>query len=128
MTIQLSGVIVNDQDCAICFSTQVLGFSKKLDLPAGESRWLTVVSPEEPEGTQLLLEPDAHPASATYQRSLFEDGVPLTSLTVDDIEKEYERLKALGVVFTAKPADAGGTLVAVFDDTCGNLIQTYRKS
>lgn len=128
MKIKLSSVIVQNQEIALRFYTEVLGFTKKMDLPAGEFRWLTVVSPEEPDGTQLLLEPNANPAAATYQRALFEAGFPLTSFAVDDIEKEYQRLKALGVVFTTTPTNAGGTIVAVFEDTCGNLIQIYQAS
>jgi len=95
--------------------------------PAGEFRWLTVVSPEEPDGTQLLLEPSANPAAAAYQRALYESGIPLTSFAVDDIEKEYQRLRSLGVVFRSKPTNAGGAIVAVFEDTCGNLIQIYQE-
>ncbi len=128
MKIKLNSVIVQDQETALRFYTDVLGFVKKIDLPAGEFRWLTVVSPEEPDGTQLLLEPDAHPAAATYQRALFESGIPLTSFAVDDIEMEYRRLKGLGVTFTTKPTKMDGAIVAVFDDTCGNLIQIYQES
>lgn len=128
MKIKLNSVIVQDQERALRFYTEVLGFTKKQDLPAGEFRWLTVVSPEEPDGTQLLLEPNSHPASAAYQRALFESGIPLTSFAVDDIEKEYQRLEALGVAFTAKPTDVGGAIVAVLEDTCGNLIQIYQES
>ncbi len=126
MKIKLNSVIVQDQESALRFYTEVLGFRKKVDLPAGEFRWLTVVSPEEPDGTQLLLEPNANPAAATYQRALFEAGIPLTSFAVEDIEQEYQRLKAFGVVFTAKPTNTGGAIVAVFEDTCGNLIQMYQ--
>jgi predicted enzyme related to lactoylglutathione lyase len=122
----MNSVIVQDQESALRFYTEILGFRKKLDLPAGEFRWLTLVSPEEPGGTQLLLEPNAHPAAATYQKALFEARIPLTSFAVDDIVAEYERLKALGVVFTAKPTPVGGSTVAVFEDTCGNLIQIYQ--
>ena len=128
MKIKLNSVIVNDQEKALHFYTEVLGFEKKVDLPAGEFRWLTVASSDEPEGAQLLLEPNAHPAAATYQRALFDTGIPLTSFAVDDIESEYARLLALGVTFTTKPADAGGAIVAVFDDTCGNLIQIYQTA
>jgi catechol 2,3-dioxygenase-like lactoylglutathione lyase family enzyme len=128
MKIRLNSVIVQNQESALRFYTEVLGFAKKMDLPAGEFRWLTVVSPEEPDGTQLLLEPNANPASATYQRALFEAGIPLTSFAVDDIEKEYQRLTALGVVFTTEPTAAGDATVAVFEDRCGNLIQIYQAS
>ncbi len=128
MRIKLNSVLVQNQDSALRFYTEVLRFVKKMDLAAGEYRWLTVVSPEEPDGAQLLLEPNVHPAAATYQRALFESGIPLTSFAVDDIDAEYERLKALGVVFTTKPTKADGAIVAVFEDTCGNLIQIYQES
>lgn len=123
MRINLTSVLVDDQDKALKFYTEVLGFVKKTDIPVGEAKWLTVVSPEEPGGTELLLEPNAHPAAKTFQKALFEDGIPLTSFAVDDIEKEYERMRNLGVVFTMKPTKTGPVTVAVFDDTCGNLIQ-----
>ena len=126
MRISLNNVIVNDQERALRFYTEVLGFQKKMDLPAGEYRWLTVVSPEEPDGTQLVLEPNANPAAATYQRALFEAGIPLTAFAVDGIELEHRRLLGLGVKFTAPPTDAGGATIAVLDDTCGNLIQIYQ--
>ena len=128
MRIHLSSVIVEDQERALRFYTEVLGFQLKVDLPAGEFRWLTVVSPEDPDGTQLLLEPNAHPAAATYQRALYRSGIPLTSFAVDDIEREVRRLKARGVAFQSEPADVGGAVVAVFDDTCGNLIQIVQVS
>jgi catechol 2,3-dioxygenase-like lactoylglutathione lyase family enzyme len=123
MRIYLNSVTVQDQDHALDFYTRVLGFVVKFDLPVGACRWLTVVSPEEPEGAQLLLEPNAFPAAATYQQALYEAGIPLTSFAVDDIEKEVERLTALGVVFGQKATDTGDAIVAVFDDTCGNWIQ-----
>jgi predicted enzyme related to lactoylglutathione lyase len=126
--ITLTSVIVQDQESALRFYTQVLGFRKKMDLPAGEFRWLTVVSAEEPDGTQLLLESNANPAAAAYQRALFESGIPLTAFAVDDIEEEVQRLKALGVVFTTQPAKVDGAMVAVFQDSCGNLIQIYQES
>jgi predicted enzyme related to lactoylglutathione lyase len=125
--IKLNSVIVQNQESALRFYTEVLGFEKKVDFPAGEYRWLTVVAPEEPDGTELVLEPDAHPASATYQRALFDSGIPLTAFAVDDIENECRRLKELGVVFTTEPTDTGGAIVAIFDDTCGNLIQIYQE-
>jgi predicted enzyme related to lactoylglutathione lyase len=125
--IKLNSVIVRDQESALRFYTEVLGFEKKVDFPAGEYRWLTVVAPEEPDGTQVVLEPNAHPASATYQRALFESGIPLTAFAVDDIENEYRRLRDLGVVFATEPTDMGSAIVAVFDDTCGNLIQIYQE-
>jgi glyoxylase I family protein len=125
--IKLNSVIVQNQESALRFYTDVLGFEKKVDLPAGEYRWLTVVAPEERDGTQLVLEPDAHLASATYQRALFESGIPLTAFAVGDVENEVRRLKELGVAFTTEPTEMGGVIVAVFDDTCGNLIQIYQE-
>lgn len=126
MRIKLNSVLVDDQDKALSFYTDVLGFSKKVDLPMGEFRWLTVVAPEEPDGTELVLEPNAFPASATYQRALYDAGIPLTSLEVDDVQQEYERLKAADVVFTTPPTPAGHTTIAVFADTCGNYIQIHQ--
>jgi len=102
---------------------EILGFVKKRDKPVGKFRWLTVVSPEEPDGTELLLEPNDNPAAKTYQKSIFEQGIPATAFFVEDIQKEYKRMKKLGIVFTMKPTKTGPTIVAVFDDTCGNLIQ-----
>jgi len=121
--INIASVLVDDQEKALKFYTQVLGFVKKVDVPAGEYRWLTVVSPEQPDGPELLLEPDAHPAAKEYKKALVEDGIPLMSFAVDDVEKEYERLVAAGVKFTQGPVRMGPVTVAVFDDTCGNLIQ-----
>jgi catechol 2,3-dioxygenase-like lactoylglutathione lyase family enzyme len=124
MRINLSSVLVDDQDKALHFYTHVLGFQKKTEVPLGEHRWLTVVSPEDPDGTELVLEPDtAHPAAKPYKAALVSDGIPLTSFAVDDVHEEYERLRALGVAFTQKPAEMGPVTTAVFDDTCGNLIQ-----
>jgi predicted enzyme related to lactoylglutathione lyase len=121
--IVLTSVLVDDQAKALRFYTDVLGFVKKADFPAGEARWLTVVSPAAPDGVQLLLEPTGHPASKTYQKALFADGIPLTSFGVDDIQAEYERLTKLGVVFHTKPTKAGPVTLALLEDTCGNLIQ-----
>jgi predicted enzyme related to lactoylglutathione lyase len=118
--------MVVGQDKALRFYTEVLGFVKKRDIPLGEARWLTVVSPEEPEGIELLLEPNGNPAAKTYQKAIFEQGIPLTAFAVDDIQKEYARLKKLGVEFTMEPTNMGMTTAAVFDDTCGNLIQIYQ--
>ena len=126
MKIKLNSVIVKDQERALRFYTEVLGFVKKIDFPVGEFRWLTVVSPDEPDGTQLTLEPNALPAAATYQKALFDSGIPLTALEVENINAEYERLKDLGVIFRVKPTSTGGATVAVFEDTCGNLIQIYQ--
>jgi predicted enzyme related to lactoylglutathione lyase len=127
MTIQLTSVMVDDQDKALKFYTEVLGFRKKSDFPAGQFKWLTVVSPEEPDHVELVLEPNAHPAARTFQKAMFDDGIPLASFAVDDIQKEYERMQKLGVVFSMKPTKTGPVTVAVFDDTCGNLIQLAQK-
>lgn len=123
MRIHLTSVFVDDQEKALRFYTEVLGFVKKVDVPVGAARWLTVASPEEPEGTQLLLEPDGHPAVGPYRRALVEDGIPCTSFAVQDARAEYERLRAAGVRFTQEPVEMGPVTTAVFDDTCGNLIQ-----
>jgi len=119
-------VLVSDQENALQFYTEVLGFEKKMDLPVGEFRWLTVVSPEDPDGTELALEPNANPAAATYQGALFDAGIPLTAFQVVDVDKEFQRLSAAGVRFRVEPSDAGGVTIAVFEDTCGNLIQIYQ--
>ncbi len=126
MKIQLSSVMVDNQGKALKFYTEVLGFVKKRDIPLGEARWLTVVSPEGPDDIELLLEPNSNPAAKTFQKSIFEQGIPLTAFAVDDIQKEYARLKNLGVEFTMEPTGMGMTTVAVFNDTCGNLIQIYQ--
>lgn len=126
MKIKLTSVMVDDQDKALKFYTEVLGFVKKTDVPVGKFKWLTVVSPEGPGEIELLLEPNENPASKTYQKALHGQGIPLTAFAVDDIQKEYERLKALGVVFRTEPTQMGPTTIAVFDDTCGNLIQIYQ--
>jgi catechol 2,3-dioxygenase-like lactoylglutathione lyase family enzyme len=123
MRINLASVLVDDQDKALRFYTQILGFGKKVEVPLGEHRWLTVVSPEERDGTQLLLEPDAHPAAKPFKDTLMNDGIPFTSFAVDDVQAEFERLRNLGVTFTQEPADLGTVTIAVLDDTCGNLIQ-----
>ena len=123
MMINLTSVLVDDQEKALRFYTEVLGFVKKRDVPAGEYRWLTVVSPESPEGPELLLEPDQHPAASAFKTALTADGIPSASFAVDDVGDEFQRLKAQGVNFTQEPADLGAVITAVFDDTCGNLIQ-----
>ena len=123
MRIHLTSVLVDDQEKALQFYTETLGFVKKTDVPVGEHRWLTVVSPEDPDGTELVLEPDAHPAVGPFKRALVEDGIPFTSFAVDDVAAEYERLVALGVTFTQPPTEMGEVATAVLDDTCGNLIQ-----
>ncbi|QOT00366.1 VOC family protein [Brevibacterium sp. JNUCC-42] len=126
MKIKLTSIFVDDQDKALTFYTEVLGFVKKNELPAGEFKWLTVVSPEGPDDIELLLEPLGHPAAKTFQKEMFEAAIPLTAFAVEDIHKEYERMKKLGVVFKTKPIDMGGTAIAVFNDTCGNLIQLFQ--
>ncbi|MFF9688651.1 VOC family protein [Streptomyces sp. NPDC014623] len=123
MKIHLSSVFVDDQDKALRFYTDVLGFVKKTEVPLGEDRWLTVVSPEAPDGTELLLEPDGHPAVKPYKEALVKDGIPATSFAVDDVPAEFDRLRGLGVRFTQKPLRMGQVTTAVLDDTCGNLIQ-----
>jgi predicted enzyme related to lactoylglutathione lyase len=126
MRIEISSVMVEDQEKALRFYTDVLGFVKKRDIPVGEARWLTVVSPEAPDGVELLLEPNGNPASKVFQKALYEQGIPLTMFAVGDIQNEYERLKALGVDFTMEPTNLGMATAAVLDDTCGNLIQIYQ--
>jgi catechol 2,3-dioxygenase-like lactoylglutathione lyase family enzyme len=130
MRINLTSVLVDDQAKALRFYTDVLGFVKKTEVPLGEHSWLTVVSPEDTDGTELLLEPDQHPAAGPFKRALVEDGIPFTSFAVDDVAAEYERLVARGVRFTQPPTDMGPVTTAVLDDTCGNLIQisTLRSS
>lgn len=123
MRIHLTSVFVDDQDKALHFYTDVLGFLKKHEIPLGADRWLTVVSPEDPDGTELLLEPDGHPAVKPYKTALMSDGIPAASFAVDDVPAEFERLRALGVSFTQEPLAMGPVTTAVLDDTCGNLIQ-----
>jgi catechol 2,3-dioxygenase-like lactoylglutathione lyase family enzyme len=123
MRIYITSVLVDDQAKALRFYTDVLGFVKKADVPVGEDRWLTVVSPGDPDGPQLLLEPDNHPAAKPFKAALAADGIPVTSFAVDDVQAEYERLRGLGVQFTQEPVDMGPVTTAVLDDTCGNLIQ-----
>ena len=121
--INLTSVLVDDQNKALAFYTDVLGFQKKNEIPMGEHQWLTVVSPSEPDGVELLLEPDEHPAARPFKEALVEDGIPFTSFAVADVQAEYDRLRGLGVRFTQEPLDMGGVTTAVLDDTCGNLIQ-----
>jgi catechol 2,3-dioxygenase-like lactoylglutathione lyase family enzyme len=123
MRINITSVLVDDQDKALRFYTEVLGFVKKTEIPLGDARWLTVVSPDEPNCTELLLEPDGHPAAKPFKEALMNDGIPFTSFAVDNVEQEFKRLQALGVQFTQPPAQMGPVTTAVFDDTCGNLIQ-----
>jgi predicted enzyme related to lactoylglutathione lyase len=121
--IKLSSVIADDLAKALEFYTKVLGFVKKTDLPVGEARWLTVVSPEGPADIELLLEPNGNPAAKTFQKAIFEQGIPATAFSTDDVQQEYERMKKLGVAFRTEPTKMGPVTIAVFDDTCGNLIQ-----
>ena len=123
MRIVVTSVPVDNQDKALRFYTDVLGFVKKTEVPLGEARWLTVVSPDDPDGVELVLEPDGHPAVGPFKRALVEDGIPFTSFGVKDVNAEYERLVGAGVRFTQPPVDMGPVTTAVFDDTCGNLIQ-----
>ena len=123
MRINLASVLVDDQDKALRFYTEVLGFVKKAEVPLGEHRWLTVVSPEEPDGVELVLEPSDHPAVGQFKAALVADGIPFTSFAVSDVHAEFDRLKGLGVFFTQEPASMGPVTTAVLDDTCGNLIQ-----
>lgn len=126
MKIQLSSIIVQDQSKALAFYTDILGFVKKHDIPIGEYRWITVTSPEGHSDVELVLEPAGNPASQTYQKALFEQGIPLTAFNVDDINKEYERLQKLGVKFHKPPTPMGPVTLAMFEDTVGNLIQIYQ--
>jgi catechol 2,3-dioxygenase-like lactoylglutathione lyase family enzyme len=123
MRITVTSILVPDQDAALKFYTETLGFVKKTEIPLGEHKWLTVVSPENPDGVELVLEPDAHPAAKPWKEALAGDGIPYTSFTVDDVRAEYERLRGLGVRFTQEPTEMGPVTTAVLDDTCGNLIQ-----
>lgn len=123
MKIQLAHVFVDDLDKALSFYTEKLGFQKKTDLDLGGARWLTVVSPDEPDGTELVLEPDTHPAVRPYKDALAQDGIPATSFAVDDAHAEFGRLRELGVQFSQEPTEMGPVTTAVLDDTCGNLIQ-----
>jgi catechol 2,3-dioxygenase-like lactoylglutathione lyase family enzyme len=126
MRIALSSIIVDDQEKALRFYTEVLGFVKKQDIPMGEARWLTVVSPEAPDEVELVLEPNSNPAAKTFQNALFEQGIPLTAFAVRDIASDYARMKDTGVVFRSAPVKTGPVVVALFEDTCGNLIQLYQ--
>ncbi|MCF6389909.1 VOC family protein [Mycobacterium sp. MBM] len=128
MRITLTSVMVDDQDKALRFYTETLGFRIKHDVPMGEARWVTVVSPDDPEGTQLVLEPDGHPAARPFKDALVHDGIPFTAFDVDNVGAEFDRLSALGVRFTQQPTEMGPVVTAVFDDTCGNLIQIQSAS
>ena len=128
MRITTASVLVDDQEKALRFYTDILGFQLKTDVPAGAFRWLTVVSPEQPDGVELLLEPDAHPAARPFKEALVADGIPWNSFGVTDVRKEYTRLTAAGVRFVQEPTDMGPVVTAVFDDTCGNLIQIASRA
>jgi len=128
MKIVVTSVFVDDQDKALSFYTTKLGFVKKNDIPLGAARWLTLVAPSDREGTELLLEPDSHPAVGPFKNALVQDGIPFTSFAVEDVRAEYERLRSAGVVFTQPPVAMGPVTTAVLDDTCGNLIQLAQRS
>ena len=125
MKIKLTSIFVDDQTKALEFYTEVLGFVKKQDAPVGAFRWLTVVSPDEPEGAELLLEPNDNPAAKTYQAAMFEQGIPLASFATDDLQKAFERLRDAGVAFRMEPTQMEEVTIAMFEDTCGNLVQLY---
>ncbi|HET6751701.1 MAG TPA: VOC family protein [Actinomycetes bacterium] len=126
MSIVVTSVFVDDQEKALEFYTEVLGFTKKRDLPVGEASWLTVVSPAAPDGVELLLEPNSNPISRTYQQATYEAGIPATTFATEDIEEEYRRMTERGVVFTVPPDRSGDVTGAVFDDTCGNLVGLFQ--
>ncbi|MEA2541125.1 MAG: hypothetical protein QOH35_2491 [Acidobacteriaceae bacterium] len=126
MKIKLTSLMVDDQDKALAFYTNVLGFKKKTEIPMGPYRWLTVISPEDPDGAELSLEPNANPAGREFQQAMFAQKIPLAAFHVDDLEAETTRLRKRGVVFVTEPFDGGGVTLAVFSDTCGNLIQLYQ--
>ncbi|MGE7588632.1 VOC family protein [Peribacillus sp. NPDC101480] len=127
MKIIVTSIFVQDQDKALEFYSEKLGFEKKHDVPMGKFRWITLVSPEDHDGTELLLEPNEHPAAKEYQNKIFSEGIPATMFGVSDIRKEYERLLENGVKFTMEPTKMGEVTIAVFDDTCGNLIQIMQQ-
>lgn len=127
MRIIVSSIFVDDQDKALAFYTTKLGFVKKTEIPLGEAMWLTVVAPDDQDGTELVLEPDSHPAVGPFKSALVQDGIPFTSFAVDDVHAEYERLQAAGVAFTQPPVKMGPVTTAVLEDTCGNLIQLAQK-
>lgn len=128
MKIRLVSIPVDDQAKAQAFYTDIVGFQTKHDIPLGEFRWLTVVSPEGPDDLELVLEPNANPATKTYQAALLEQGIPVTAFESDDVDAEYQRLKDRGVAFTTPPTQQGPVKLAVFADTCGNLIQMYQQN
>jgi catechol 2,3-dioxygenase-like lactoylglutathione lyase family enzyme len=126
MRIKLNSVLVGDQQKALDFYTEVLGFTKKEDIPMGDFRWLTVTSSDDPDGTELVLEPNAFPPAKTYQQALYDAGIAATAFACSDVQATYDSLKSQGVEFRSEPVDAGSTTIAVFEDTCGNLIQIYQ--
>ncbi|HEY4111227.1 VOC family protein [Puia sp.] len=126
MKVKLISVLVKDQEKALRFYTETLGFVKKTEVPMGEHKWLTVVSKEEPDGVEVVLEPMGFPPAAVYQEALFKAGIPLTAFYAADVDAEYTRLKGLGVVFSVPPTAMGPAKIAVFDDTCGNNIQVFQ--
>ena len=128
MRIKLTSIMVDDQEKALRFYTEVLGFRKKHDIPVGEYRWITVTSPEGPGDLELAIEPNANPAGKTFQEAMFAQGIPIAAFEVADIAGEFTRLTARGVAFTRQPVNAGPVTVAVFADTCGNLIQLYQPA
>jgi glyoxylase I family protein len=128
MRIKLTSIMVDDQDKALKFYTGVLGFQKKHEIPMGPYKWLTVVSPEGPNDLELSLEPNANPAAKTFQQAMFSQSIPLAAFEVSDIAAEYQRLKSHGVVFTSEPKAMGPVTIAMFSDTCGNLIQLYQPA
>ena len=128
MRIKLTSVMVDDQDKGLRFYTEVLGFTKKHDIPVGEYRWITVISPEGPDDLELALEPNANPAGKAFQEAMFSQGIPIAAFDVADIAGEFARLTAEGVAFTRAPTQAGPVTLAVFADTCGNLIQLYQPA
>lgn len=126
MKIKLNSIFVDDQEMALKFYTEILGFVKKTDIPFGKNRWLTVVSSDEPNGTELVLEPNDNPAAKTFKEEMFNQNIPFTAFEVQDIQSEYKRLKSNGVVFTMEPKDSGPIWLAAINDTCGNIIQLYQ--
>lgn len=128
MKIKLNSIFVENQAKALAFYTDILGFRKKQDIPVGEFRWLSVVSPEAPDAAELVLEPNANPAAKAFQEAIFKQGIPITGFEVDDIKAEAKRLKQAGVKFTMDPTEMGPVTIAIFADTCGNLIQIYQKT
>jgi predicted enzyme related to lactoylglutathione lyase len=126
MRIKLNAIFVDNQDKALRFYTDVLGFKKKSDFPVGGARWITVTAAEGPDDLELVLEPNSHPAANAYQAALLKDGIPCTAFESADIHAEVKQLKERGVAFTTEPVDAGTVIIAIFSDTCGNLLQIYQ--